>query len=543
MWIRLAAVGIVGAGIGVLAAWFAFQPEARPPVDTRPVADEAVAPESPTAAPPISLSDIAAIAKDFDRNTALYAHLADADLERVRELIAWTDTLPSTRHRYDLKHVLYVRYAAIDPEMAIDHMLRGAYRDSWLAAVFRAWAHIDLDAAVGRARGLDASAKAVAARTILELELSDRERMAIAQQLGGERALAVLETRESLAEGESDFHSTWEEALGESDPRLRLERLGRIAASWAKEDPVAALDAAATTRGQLGMAIQSAIITIWATDDPTGAVNWLSQQESSTNLRFLSAALMRALAQNGVGDAISRLDSMPDHVRGYAVQGFVQMLPSLDMELSDADIDTVLDWYSTLEPQRDLAMMLSFTLAQRDPERALAWAQSLTGEMRATAIRGVISGLGTNDRELARRMVSEMDDADRLEAAKSLLYGDVRSNPREALAWAQSFDSESERVELVKTVFQSWTRESPDDAIDELLELPSGPERDDIVRSVAISTLPDRPDQAERLFEALETPEARRMVAGMLSAYFSRTVPPDTDKAEFYREAMEAAFR
>ena len=541
MWIRLTAVGVVGIGVGVLLAWSVLDREAPPSLDTREVPDEPVTVAAPAPAPLPSLAQIAAIANDFDRNTALYAHLAHADLDRVHELLALTDALPSTPHRYDIKHVIYVRFAAIDPQSAVDHMLDGAYRTSWLAAVFRAWAHADLDAAVSRAERLDADAKAIATRTILELELPDGKRVAIARQLDAEHVVAAMETRESLARGETDFPSVWQEALGEVDTRLRLQRLTQIATEWATRDPAAAIDAASATEGQIRMAMQMAVIRIWTAQDPIGVVAWLSRQEPSSSLQSMTSTMMVTLARNSMADAISSLDAMPDHVREYAEQGLVRTLASSNVDVSDADIDMVLDWYSTAEFNRDHVMMLALSLARRDPERALSWARSLAGEARETAIGSVMSTVGRTDPESARRIVMGMDDADRLEAAKSLLYSQARHDPRAALDWARSFESEAERAELVQQVFRSWARDKPEEAIGELMDLRAGSVRDELAKSVAGSLLIDRPDLVERLFETIDSREARRTVAGMLMASFTRS--GDAEKAEFYREALEAASR
>ena len=480
------------------------------------------------------------VANDFDRNSALYAHLADADIERVHELLALTDALPSTPHRYDIKHVIYVRFAAIDPQSAVDHMLADLYRTSWLAAVFRAWAHVDLDAAVSHAGGLDASAKAIATTAILELELPPGKRMAIARRLDGERVVVAMETKESLGSG-TDFLSVWRDALGEFDTQLRFERLHRIAAEWAKEDPVAAMAAALGIQGQAGMATQMAVINTWTAGDPTGVITWLSQHESSSNQRFLTSTMMSTLARNSLADAIARLETMPDAIREYAEWGLVQTLPSLNVDFSDADIDLLLDWYSTVESNQDLGMVLAMSLAHRNPERALAWAHSLAGETRQTALRGITSTLGNTDPELARRTVMEMDDADRLEAAKWLLYGLVTDDPHAALDWAQSFDSDAERTELVQQVFQSWAETNPENAVDGLMDLRAGPVRDELAKSVAVAVLVDRVDLVERLFAAIDSREARRMVALMLSAYFTRS--GDAQKAVFYRETWEAGSR
>ena len=544
MWLRLSAVGLGGVAVGAVAFWLAFGGEQAAPraVDQAP-SEPAEPPPAASAAvvPRPELREIVANANDFDRHSALYDHLADADFERVVDLLARTETLPSTPHRYDVTRILYVRLAALDPEAAVDHVLRRAYRSSWLDAVFRAWAHADLDAAVARAALLDGHPKSVATRVLFELELSDQARADIAKRLGAERTLAAMETREDLAAGAVDFSASWEETLQVVDTRQRLERLSQIATAWASEDPMAALTAAAAlSTPQMSMGVQSMILRVWAAKDPTALIEWLAGQERSFNLQFQTMTAMSAFAQRGVAEAISFLDAMPPHVRKHAEQAVVQ-LGMANVELGEADIDTLLNWFSTLDRnvQRELAPRLAIGLAMAHPQRALDWAASLTGEAKTTAISGVLSSLARQDASQARRLVQEIAEPDvRLTAARSVIYTQAREDPHAALEWARSFDSETERGELVGAVLSTWADLDAEAAVDELLDLRSGPVRDTAARTMAAMLVRSRVDLAERLFEAVESSETRRMVATMLLHHFSQTDPND-EKAGFYGDVLQ----
>ena len=334
-----------------------------------------------------------------------------------------------------------------------------------------------------------------------------------------------------------DFRSTWEDALDEPGFRLAVERLGEVARAWAEEDPLAAIAAAADGGDLFGVAIQSEALIAWTEADSTGATAWLSQQEPSPNLRYQALAVMMGLVSDSVAGAISRLEAMPNGVREHAEQGLAQALLTPSAAFGSGDFDRVLDWYSTLEPDNDLTMMLSLALAEREPERALAWARSLDDGLRRAAIQGAFISLAADDRELARRLVGEMDGQDRLEAAKTVLHAEVDDTPGTALAWALSFESETERIELVTSVFHSWCSENPDAAVDELLKLPPGKMRDEVAKSSAITVLFDRVDLSERLFKAIESQESRRLVGTVLHERFNR-IDPDPEKAAFYREEL-----
>lgn len=67
-----------------------------------------------------------------------------------------------------------------------------------------------------------------------------------------------------------DFHSIWLDALDEPAFRLAVERLSEVARAWAKEDPVAAITAAADGGDLIGVAVQSEAISVWTETDSTG---------------------------------------------------------------------------------------------------------------------------------------------------------------------------------------------------------------------------------------------------------------------------------
>ncbi|MDE0192639.1 MAG: hypothetical protein OXQ90_14910 [Gammaproteobacteria bacterium] len=542
IWLIAVAV-VVGIVIGFATARIADRPTAQvdsetPIASAAPVEPARFAPPEPAMV--LTLAEIAGLVNDFDRNEALYAHIADMEFARLLELLGEADALSESSHRYDVVRVIYLRMATLDPEATVDHVLGRSYRTSWLNTVFRAWAHADLDAAVARAAFLDFHAKTLATRAILELDLSEDQRGAVARRLDGEEILAGVETREDLADGASDFRSAWQEGLKETDTNLRMQRLAQIARTWAESDPFAALQAAgAMPNTQLGMALQGLVLQTWTTDDPVAAIAWLGDQEPSFNLQALTVTAIAILAQENIGNAISFLDSMPDHLQEYARQGLVSTLQMPTGDISDADIDTVLDWYATLDAtsQRKLSHTLSFAIAQRQPERALDWAQSLEGQTRKTALSSVLSSIALTDLEQAERLVAEVDDPElRFELSTAIAYAAANADPRRALEWAQSFESEPERVALVGSVLNRWANDEPDVVVDVLLDMRRGPFRDQVTANVAMRLVRDQIDLAERLFDAIESAEFRRPLASMLRRHFAQT---DPNKAEFYRDAMD----
>ena len=545
-------VGVLGVAIGGAAVWFGLHDGAEG-ANPAPMPRETHEPriETSTAVPAHrrSLVEIGLNPHDFQRNTALLALLADTGSGDVEALLAEAEALDPSPHRYDVVRVIYTRFAEIDPEAAADHVVAANYHSSWVAAVFRAWAHTDLDAAVDRAATLEDDAKAIAAATILELDLSLRQREDIASQLDSEMALAAINTRSALVGADQDFAAAWQSVLRGVDtsrePRSASDMAGMLstfsqvgvfAQRWADHDPAAAMAAIDSLGNQVTETMaRSAVFEVWAKDDPTGAIAWLSEAEHVRNRDSLVRDLMCELVQDGLGEAIVSLDTLPDNLQEAARVGLVRALQR--GASGDLDFQIVLDWYDTLEsPSDGLGRELAQAYAARNPEQALAWAQTLNGRAQRDAVGRAVSQLARSDPALTKRLIAEIESPLlRQRAAERFVATAARNDPEETLRWARSFPDEDGRGQLVQRTLATWSRESPREATLELLAMRDAELRDQVAPIIAW-TIADRghADLAEELFEAVESEDARRSVAGSLLQYYTQ-VDPDEDKAEFYR--------
>ena len=542
MWKGLVAAG-VGIVLGIGMAWLAFHsldasietPPEAPPLDTR--ADEPQ-PE-PVVVPTRSLADIASVADDFQRNAALYDFIADAGAARIEELLGEVQALPSTPHRHDIARILYIRFAALEPAAAADHVTQADHRPSWVEAVYRAWAHTDLDAAVAHAATLDRATRTFAMRAFFELELPTWRRETIAKQMQGETMLAAIQTSEDLRRDEEDYDSVWQSALGVPDPQLRLQRLATVANTWSKQNPVAAMTAASSIDNPaLAHSIQGIVFRNWAVDDALAATTWLADQEQSVNLQSLTHVLMTALTRQGIPHAIASLETMPQRLRSHAEEGLIMGLMSTG-RIDRADVDTLLDWYESLGAARRLrlASTLAMGLANHDTDRALDWVVSLEGNARELAMAGLMGRVAATDLVLAKRMIARIEDTELyVMAAQAVAISEASRNPRTALEWATSLPSESARITVVNAVFSGWAFADPDSATRELLNLSGGTFRDEVGRQAAyVLQHQGRPDLVELLFDSSDSTEARGRLGRLLYRYFTET-DPDEEKADRYRE-------
>ena len=552
MWKGLVTAGGLGIVVGVGVAWLLIDREAAVSESASPVVPPVQVDALPTVqlddqesqrGPARTLADIATIADDFERNAALYELVADADAAGVEELIGQVHALPSTPHRQDIARILYIRFAAVDPVAAADHVTQADHRPSWVEAVYRAWAHTDVDAAVAHAATLDRATRTYAMRAFFELDLPSWQRETIAKRMQGETMLAAIQTSEDLRRDEEDYDSVWQSALGVADAQLRLQRLATVANRWSQKDPVSAMAAAASIENpQLALSIQGIVFRNWATEDAWAATTWLADQEQSVNVQSLTYVLMGALTQQGIAHAISSLQTMPQSLRRHAEQGLIMGLQMPTRSMDRADVDTLVEWYETLGPasKRRLSGTLAMGLANHDPDVALDWVFSLEGNVREEAMGGLMSRVAAADMARAKRMIGGIEDAELyVVAARAVATTEASRNPRSALEWVRTLPSESARIDVASAVFSSWAFADPDGATRELLNLPAGTLRDTASRQTAFGLQHQgRADLLEQLFDGTESTEARRHIGRLLYGYFTRT-NPDEAKADRYREFVQ----
>ena len=549
MWGRLA-VGVLSLAVGAAAAWVLLDPGNGATSPERPVRqDEPPIVDSTTARTDVraSFASIAALPSDFERNNALYGLLADADATHVERLLAEAENLPPADHRYDISRVLYIRFAAIDPAAAVDHVVAANYHPSWVAAVFRVWAHRDLEAAAARAVTLGDAPKALATRAILDLDLPAEQREVLANQLddgtgwGTISALGMISAREAARGGQRDFAAEGENAIRSTDATARWWRVRQVVRAWVRADPASALAwVEGVTDQQLAWAAQTAFTQTLVAKDPVAALDVLARTDGIWSSATVDI-LMRGLVKVGVADAIASLDVVPTFVQRRARIALLNAVRS--HRAGDLDFESVLDWYSTLaQPIRaKLAVGMAGTYAAHDPESAFAWAMALEDEQaKGGAIRGVMGQLGGTDRATGMRLLARIEDPAVHSRALSRFFDAYRyDDPREAWRWARSVRWEEHRPNLLQSAFHTWASADPEEATSGLLALPVQL-RDKTAAQIRWQTMLGTVGHArvERIFDAIEWEGARQRMANGLARYYTDT-DPNEERAAFYRGIAE----
>lgn len=540
---RSAAFAIGGCilGAATMASWYALTPS-EPSLEREPdpTVSAQTLPEPPGSQPsavpaPPSLADIAALADDFERNRTLYELVAGTGRAQIEELLEQTLDLPPSLHRHDIARVLYVRFASIDPGAALEHLL-GSHRQprSSLTAIFRVWAHADLDEAVRRAATLDEPDKHAVAPTFFDMDMPDWQRQDIAEQLEATTALAQVLAREELASGTPE--QAWGNALARAPGPERQRQLSIAIQAWAEKDPEAALRAASEIEGDSGVYFSASVLTEWVKVDRPAALNWLSRQDPSRRTKVLTMTMAGRMAENGIAEALDALEDVPGWARQDAQQAILSRWMTVDPAAATAWLGSL-----PLADQQELSSSVAYEYANRDPRGAFNWAMSADPKIRDRLLSSVF--ISIDDAAISEQLFRSIDDPGlRVELAYALFLGRGDGDPVEALRWAATFQGDV-HDKLRSYIFTNWAKADPDAAVREVLRQRDPVARDRVATQV-ISGLLDAFNvaAAERLFQAIDSVEARGQAARQFYFYFERT-DADPDKAAYYQAIWRASRR
>ena len=111
----------------------------------------------------------------------------------------------------------------------------------------------------------------------------------------------------------------------------------------------------------------------------------------------------------------------------------------------------------------------------------------------------------------------------------------------DALRWAETLGGEQQYAPVVGDLFSAWRRWDQDRATAALMRYPRGAARDlALGRFVGTHLASFDTVAAERFFDAIDSPDARRSAAERLHRYYTETDPNERKAAVFGELATEA---
>lgn len=469
---------------------------------------------------PGALASAAAIQDDFERNALVYRLAASADEADLHRLFAELERQPSTPHRYDIARALYIRFVAVDPAAAVRHAVRRQGKPSWIGAVFRAWAHVDLEGAVGHAAGLSGEAMRVAAAAILELDLGAEQRAFVVEQLEAEAVAQQASAWSARTTATDDMAAAWNRALqGGADAR---EQLRAVAIAWAAAEPREAMAMAAKLDHSLRHYMRLVIMGEWSSDDPIGPIEWLETTAPEDRSRYLVQEAMAHLASSNIDVALAKVDELPEPMREAALQGVFEFMATQQPERA-------FEHFRTLDFAEQMTVLTQVAFLAPPHPKNIAWAATIHPKLRNEAFGMILHHMHVTDPALAVRMTDDIPDP-RLKAhwVRSLVPREVRRDPKEAWRWATSLPADLQEASgAVNAAFAAWYWIDRDSAFRNLLALRDSPTRDQALAATILdfTNTPTKYDRAliDRFLNAVADADMKREAASALHQHYTTT--------------------
>ena len=571
-WLVLAA----GLAVGVAVGWTAALATGNVVTDSVPVPSrESAATDTPAQS---ALSEIQSPASDPDAPlarssappevaaatnvAALTDVAASTDVAALERLLDESADLPA-KERQRIQFAAYWRYAALDPQAAVDRLLgAGDANDVLLSMAFAAWAMQDADAALRRVETLNVVQREWASAAVWSVSgAHDDPQRAWQDALAGKSGQARSEALQSIAHiwagaapGEAlaaidelpesqdkdtlrmTVLFTWVEEDQDAALQWAQQHTDRndylvptLLRSMAEDSPLRAMELAVATDAKERQLAVMLAMDVWVKNDPHAAFEWVLSNQASLDDVSLAAKPLRGIAETAPRQALALAARLDATRRRLAISAILGQWAANDAPAAAAWLDS-----SSGELESARVATIARAYARQHGEEAFDWVLAQAPEHQGDA-------LNTVTRELAKRSPQRTLDLARRIGEPQLYAAAVRSivsawageDPQAARRWIAANAEDSQRASLFSALYMAWAYIDQAEAAANALRHDNRSERDAALAAMTTSVARQNPDLAERLYDEIQQDEQRRSIARYLSAVWRRT---DPERAKRYRD-------
>ena len=425
---------------------------------------------------PTTLADTRRLASPFEQKLALLDLLRSSEPRTMEALLDETSTLEwLSPSREFAELAIYTRYAELDPRGALGRMIADDAGSWGLREVIALCAKTDPDGVLDYVDSLDEPHRKRLAGIILrEAKGRDDIQTAFAARFSLHRE---LERARALEATDTDPAGAWHAALS-LDARSRPGSLYLVATQWARSDPAAAFEAAASLADtQLRETMEGHVVSAWMRADQDAALDRVLALPLSNHRQAITTAL-NTLAQTDPKAALGTLVDLGD-------RALLQQL-SLNMAWRWANYEpqAASEWafaQASSEMPPELIHTVMYTIARSSPEDAISLASRLDDALQRTAaFKSVFATWAQSDVRAAARWIDASPQPPDVTAEIIAAY--AKLGPEEAFDWLMSQDASQHRH--VDKLIQEAAKESPRRASPLVDRIPDGPAKESAARQL-----------------------------------------------------------
>ena len=463
-----------------------------------------------------TLADIRSLSSDFERAAALYDLLRDANAPAIEDLLRETS---ESRAGAATKSIIYARFADLDPEAAVAHIVAAREDKRFITNLFTTWAGRDIDAALDRAELLPPRYRRTAAIAILSAgqDLGIERKRQIAERFSIKDVLhRDLQFTDMLA----DPQQAWRDALDMPAGDSRTQTGWQALRAWVAVDPVRALEALETwpDRGVRDH-WELSLVAAWARDDVRGALDWALAQPDGAQRNALVASAAIVLAPDSPLEAVEIALTLSPHERRRINRAAFQEWGRGDPVGALHALNDIPDPQFANGMRRGLVAAWAGT----DPRAAFEWVRSQPGMVDHTwLLETPLAVLAQTSPTDAMALANGLEEEARRTILPSVLKAWSDSNPAGAAAWIDANGYHNR--EAISRVAASFALHDAVDAFDWVAGLPVSIRRATLP-SLMLSISQDTPTTARLLLEQIDDTTIRHNAAGPLVFYWAESDP------------------
>jgi hypothetical protein len=495
LWI----IGIVASfALGIFGPQISWRPSAEKTIAPAPKIISASKPKTSLPTPPKSRanfnlqSEIKLALEQTDswqRLNALTFLLPFLDSQKIPTLLSEVEKLPESKERDFLLAQLIGTWADQDIQAALKYLEGDPSRkhnSEILVSILSSWVQTDVKAAL---EWLETIKPASFKESILHklipyiAEVEPTRAMQLASGIKDSRSkrkamqdsLKVWIRKDPTAAIE--WFSTFE------DEKLRSPLLRAMISQWAAFDPKSAAEFSSKLEEKERMEAWSSIASKWISINPSEALTWLATLAKETSSKLMTDAILKWSDRDPMAAAQYALDKpeLNDSLMNLASKLFISdsdgalrwaenirdpqkrllVLDGIFGQWMKQDITAAAQYLIGLSSdpaQPQLASKLINKWAVEDIQSATAWAQTLSGPTRTSAMSQLISRWMRFDEAAAAAFGMNLPPEELGSSAQAIAGYLVRTNPQQALDWISKLPAGPTQTSAIDGLKSEWTR-------------------------------------------------------------------------------------
>jgi hypothetical protein len=290
--------------------------------------------------------------------------------------------------------------------------------------------------------------------------------------------------------------------LANQDPRKAINIIENISSSRNRSDAY------------------NAVIGAWAANDAHAAASYVRQLENKQLQQQLAPTIVQYLSEQSPNDALLWAkemdptgqfylqDTVIGHIAAKDPERALQIAQNaeqktLRQQLSLTVINNLSYNLPVSEVSSDLINAVVYGWASIDPNAAMAWINSKSGQLREDGLISLGSQLASTDPDLAASYLPQLSGGVRESWAQNIAYYYSTYDIKEAANWIENFRGESIFNELLQSVTSTAASTDVDYALQLAGNMPTAQERNLLIRQIADQIAYSDPVRAQLLYSRL----------------------------------------